>query len=72
MIQVNLPPDSASQWNISTTPQAVELHGSAAEYALRAELEVVRNILRDAPRPDNLKDYDEWYDAMCDYLETCP
>lgn len=72
MIQVNLPPYSAAQWNISTTPQAVELHGSAAQYQLRAELEVVRGILRDAPAPDNLASYSAWYDAMCDYLETCP
>ncbi len=71
MIQINLPPDSAAQWTITATPQAVELHGSAAEYALRAELDVVRDILRDAPQPDNLKDYGEWYGYACDYLETC-
>jgi hypothetical protein len=39
---------------------------------LRTELEVTRGLLRDSPIPFQDDVYQPWYDAVCDYLETCP
>ena len=48
-----------------------EAERAQAEVArLRAELEVTRNLLRDAPVPLDDDVHQPWYVAVCDYLET--